>query len=87
MGNVSCECIGSLPLPFWGQGVLFPNIFLMSFIGLPEVYLEVKYLECIHNLCSINFKFYDTFHFNKNILASFWKFQFKIVLLFCEMTD
>ena len=73
--------------------MLFPNIVLMSFTGLSGVYLEVKYLECIHNLFSTNCKFilyilnfYDTFHFNENILTSFWKFQFKMVL-FYEMTD
>ena len=87
MVNVSCEYLGSLTFSFWGQGVLFPCIIFMSFIGLSGVYLEVKYLEFVHNLCNMSFHFYDTFHFIKNILASSWKFKFKMVLLFCEMPD
>ena len=78
--NVSCECVGSFSLPFWGQGVLFPNIIFMSFIGLSGMNLEVKYLECIHNLC--NTYFYDSFYFNNSFWSLFGNVTSKMVLLF-----
>ena len=38
----------TITIAIWGQGVLFPHIIFMSFIGLSVVCLKIKYLECIH---------------------------------------